>query len=624
MFDDITYFDGAYYEGKYHTVIKPTSVELLGNYFEEGYITDDYFQENDGGIFSLTATGDTYISRWSDTNRPIDWTFTKGNGAVTDYSFDGTIKKFGSHSLLLPGESGYHFVESDPLFKTAVTPSNVDDYIIEFWFYFTDLDFDIAPLFSMGSASWLNNNSNIDGTATDIFIYARNRRLEATVQTWPNYPTTSTLTTLANNTSTQFSNNTWTKCSLQYTASTKTYKLYINNGLIDTQGVGTGEPNAFTANSSMYLYEGNFDTEDKRYDNVIMRYTANDRSSTTVEYPGSEQDLVYTKFNNNFDDTLTLDVFFDGDLTSTASLTASGLLSVDASANLSSTASATTDATAQFSSAASLTSTATLSATPEKILTGNSTINAAATMSIDAVKIVSANASTPANATLDIDYTRVREFDTEFDAIGSVLAAAGKVGDFFIDMDSQVSLVADGVISVDLGANMSSAFSTTTEGTRIRTGNSSMSASASIQETSTRLRRAASALSVSTDIQVETRSIRSTSVNLDISASLNTIVGKTTGSVVQLDSEFAIQFIGGSLTTGAASFSSAFTQSAKGLIINLDQYVYYIPVETRVNTISSETRSHSVRPEIRAHSVDTETRLQTIRTEDRTFEIKGT
>ena len=628
MFDDITYFDGEYYEGKYHTVIKQSSVELLGDYFEEGYITDDYFQENDGGVFSLTADPTSIADRWADTNRPINWSFVKGNGAVTDYSFSTSNKKFGSHSLLLPGESGYHYVVSDPIFKTAVLPSDTDDFSIEFWFYFTDDDADIAPLFSFGSSAWLTNDANISGSSTDIFIYARNNRLEATVRVWPNYPSSDSVETLADATSTAFTDNSWTKAALTYTASTKTYALYINTGttnqLVDSRAISaTYDANQFRTDGEMYLYEGNFDTETKYYDNIHMRYGANGLHGAS-EYPGSEEDLVYTKFNNNFDDDTTLEIFGNASLSSSATITADATVSITGASSMSSVTSLTASANVTKLSSSSLSSAASLSSDVNRIQTGASNLTCSATMSATAVKTVTVSSSPSGAATLSIDYNRTRNFDTDFDVIGSTIIAAGKVGDFFVDADIIASLTVDGFVIVNGAASLSSAFNTQTDATRTRSTSTSISASATIAETSTRLRRASSSLAAATSVSIDTRTIRDTSVAMSAAHSLSTIIGKTTGSVVDLESAFDISMLGGSLTPSSASINATFTQITTGFIINLAQYVYYIPVESRLNTISSETRSHSVRPETRAHSVNIETRSQTIRTEDRIHEVKGT
>lgn len=628
MFDDITYFDGAYYDGKYHTVIKPTSVELLGNYFEEGYITDNYFQENDGGVFSLTADPTTIADRWADTNRPISWSFVKGNGAVTDYSFSSSNKKFGSHSLLLPGETGYHYVVSDPIFKTGVLPSDTDDWSIEFWFYFTDDDTDIAPLFSFGSSAWLNNNANIDGSTTDIFIYARNNRLEATVRVWPNYPSNDAVETLADNTSTAFTDNSWTKAALTYTASTKTYALYINTGttnqLVDSRAISSSyDANQFRTDGEMYLYEGNFDTETKYYDNIHMRYGANGLHGAS-EYPGSEEDLVYTKFNNNFDDDTTLELFGNASLSSAATITADATVSITGASSMSSVSTLTASANVTKLSSSSLSSAASLSSDVNRIRTGASNLTCSATMSATGVKTVTVSSSQSSSATFSIDYNRTRNFDTDFDVIGSTVIAAGKVGDFFVDADIVATLTVDGFVIVDGAATLSSAFDHQVDAIRTRSTSSNVSASATIAETSIRLRRASSSLAAATSVTIDTRTIRETSVAMSAAHSLSSIIGKTTGSVVSLDSAFDISMLGGSLTPSSASISGIFTQTANGFIVNLAQYVYTIPTESRLNTVEGETRLHSVRSESREHSVSAESRIFSIREEDRIHEVEGT
>ncbi len=625
MFDDITYYDGEYYEGKYHTVIKPSSVELLGDYIEEGYITDDYFQEEPPAVFSLEASPISYQSKWVDTNRPIEWSFVKSSGA--DYSFDTTTVKYGSYSLKLPGDSGYRYVKSDLLFPTSIVPSNVEDYIIEFWFYWNDTDADNNHLFSMGNNAWLANSLNITSLDnTDILIYQNGtRRLSATIRVWNNYPTSDTSLVLGGGLTQQWTNNAWNKVALQYTASTKTFRLTINNTEIDARSLSaTQVPHRLHTDTRFWLYEDNFSADDKYIDNFRFTYGSNTIGSNVTEHAGSIDDIVFTKFENNFDDSLGIILDIDETLASTTSLSVAastavgGIVDLDATFTISSSSTVLTGGIADIGTSVSI------SAEANKVQNAVATINSSTTTSATGVKIVSADSSNDSSFAITTDNTRILFGESDFDSIGSVVAAVGKVGDFFANVDIQTSLTADAAITIEGAATIDSSFATQSVSQRNRTADSTIATTTTIANTARRLRTAATQLDSNASISASAFNLKQFGADFEVDFGTTATGNVLTDAILNLNIQAGFTGQGAKLVSADANINTITSISIKGFIVNLVQYVYYIPVETRVNTISSETRSHSVRPETRAHSVDIETRSQTIRTEDRIHEVKGT
>lgn len=630
MFDDITYFDGEYYEGKYHTVIKPNSVELLGDYIEEGYITDDYFQEEPPAVFSLEASPISYQSRFNSNNlRPFDIEF---DSLAT---FDSTIKKYGTHSLEL-GFGGYaisEFINQDDFsFPPTAFEINADSsFCFEGWFYIeahpNDMVVNIEPLLwaiglgGIDDMDELSSSSNLciavgvdPGTGTNFSTYAP----VAVVNSQSGFTRMVGSYTMAPDT--------WYHIALTRDTSGN-LDLRINDS---SSATATNSGRIVNSITERLKFANNFNTAlfndpDKVYvDSFIASYNDDTVRGYSSAPNGGLNDIVHYRFDNNLNDDTS--VFFNVNETysTNASLSATALATVGTITTISAAASLSVDAQALKDASSSLSSSASLTATGTNLQSASSTLSSSAIISITGSKRVTTSSSVSSSADIDIDYNRIRNFDTEFDVIGSTVIAAGKVGEFFVNADITASLTADGIIKVDGAAILNSAFDTQTDANRTRSTSSSVSASATIAETSTRLRRSSSSLTAATSLITETRSIRETSVAMSAAHSLSTIIGKTTGSVVDLESAFDISMLGGSLTPSSASINATFTQITNGFIINLAQYVYYIPVESRLNTISSETRSHSVRPETRAHSVDIETRSQTIRTEDRIHEVKGT
>lgn len=634
MFDDITYFDGAYYDGKYHTVIKPSSVELLGDYFEEGYITDDYIQEQPPGVFSLEAAPISYQSRFDSNNlRPFDIEFD----SIT--TFDSTIKKYGTHSLEI-GFGGYaisEFINQDDFtFPPTTFEINADSsFCFEGWFYLeadpVDMLANIEPLlWSIG----LNSSDSMGIDDMDELSSSSALCIAVGVDPGSGNPGTYAPVAVVN------SQSGFTRMVGSYTIAPDTWyhialtrdtsgnlDLRINNS---SSATATNSGRIVNSTSERLKFANNFNTSlfndpDKVYvDSFIASYNDDTVRGYSSSPNGGEYDIVHYRFDNTFDDDTTVVFNIDETYSSTASLSANGLTTVGIIQTLSAVASLSANAQVSIDASSSLSSTANLTATVTKIKSASSTLSSNATISITASKTANTSSSVSSAADIAIDYTRTRNFDTEFDVIGSTVVAAGKVGEFFIDADITASLTADGIIQVGGAASLSSAFDIQIEATRTRNADSNMSASATIAETSTRLRRASSSLAAATSVTIDTRTIRETSVAMSAAHSLSSIIGKTTGSVVNFESAFDISMLGGSLTPSSASISGIFTQTANGFIVNLAQYVYTIPTESRLNTVEGETRLHSVRSESREHSVSTESRIFSIRAEDRIHEVEGT
>lgn len=635
MFDDITYYDGEYYEGKYHTVIKPSSVELLGDYIEEGYIADDYFQEEPPGVFSLEAAPVSYQSRRSaDDLRPFDIEFD----SIT--AFDSTIKKYGTHSLEI-GFGGYaisEFINQDDFSSppTAFEINADSSFCFEGWFYLEarpiDMVVNIEPLLwsiGLNSADSMGTDDMDELSSSSALCIA----VGVDIGSGAGYNKYAPVAVI--NTQSGFTrmvgnytmvHDTWYHIALTRDTSGN-LDLRINNS---SSATATNSGRIVNSTSERLKFANNFNTSvsgdpDNVYvDSFIASYNDDTVRGYSSVPNGGLNDIVHYRFDNTFDDDIGIIFDIDETYSSTASLSATALTTVGTITTISAAANLSADGQVSKTASSSLSSTASLSATGTKFQSAGSTVSSSASLSITPSKTTNTSSSVSSAADISIDYTRTRNFDTEFDVIGSTVVAAGKVGEFFIDADITASLTADGIIQVAGAASLSSAFDTQIEAKRTRTADSSMSVSATIAETSAIIRSTSSSLSSSADLTAGTSPIKSTSVDMSAAHSLSSIIGKTSGNVAVLDSAFDISMLGGSLTPSSASINVVFTQTVRGFIVNLAQYVYTIPSESRLNTVEGETRLHSVRSESREHSVSTESRIFSIRAEDRIHEVEGT
>ena len=160
---DLTYFDGDYYDGKYHTVVKLGVPGTAGGYFESNYFDGAYFYDPaNSSIFTLTADAISFQSRWADTHRPVSlnyFTFEQGVGhsSSTNYSFNSSNKKEGSHSFEFPTLEGNgegteaFYLKSDQVLSTG----DIDNksWVFDFWYYNEYSDSDNILIATIGNST---------------------------------------------------------------------------------------------------------------------------------------------------------------------------------------------------------------------------------------------------------------------------------------------------------------------------------------------------------------------------------------------------------------------------------------------------------------------------------------
>lgn len=634
MFDDITYFDGAYYDGKYHTVIKPSSVEIQGDYFEEGYITDNYIQEQPPAVFSLEAVPISYQSRFDSNNlRPFDIEFDR----LT--AFDNTIKKYGTHSLEI-GYTGYAISEvinqDDFSFPPTAFEINADSsFCFEGWFYIEanpiDMVVNIEPLlWSIG----LNSADSMGIDDMDELSSSSSLCIAVGVDPGSGNPGTYAPIAVVN------SQSGFTRMVGSYTMAPDTWyhialtrdtsgnlDLRINNS---SSATATNSGRIVNTTSERLKFANNFNTTvtndpDKVYvDSFIASYNDDTVRGYNSSPNGGEYDIVYYRFDNDGNDDTSILFDVDATLASTASLSCSASTAVGGIVDLDATFTITSSSNVLKSGTADIDSTVSISADAIRIQNTSATLNASTSTSATGIKIVSADSSNDSSFGITADSTRILFGTSDFDSIGSVVAAIGKVAPFFANVDIQTSLTVDGAVKVEGAATIDSDFTVSPQSTRNRTTDSTISTTTTIANTARRLRTAATQLDSNASISANAFNLKPFGVALDTEFGTNISANVITNTSANLSSEINITGQGALLVDASANISNIITISVNGLIVNLVQYVYTIPTETRLNTVESETRLHSVRSESREHSVSTESRLFSIRAEDRIHEVEGT
>lgn len=642
---DLTYFDGDYYDGKYHTVVKLGVPGTAGGYFESNYFDGAYFYDPaNSSIFTLTADAISFQSRWTDTHRPVSMNYFEfeqgvGHSSSTNYSFNSSNKKEGSHSFEFPNLEGNgegteaFYLKSDQVLATG----DIDNksWVFDFWYYNEYSDTDNILIATIG------NNTNapvIQPPFTDtnikLQIYEDSGDLKARCLN-----NNGTLIDLNQNQNNNILRNNWNHISVVYDHANSNITLRLNQNDSSTNWVDrkTGSfDEIFTGTTNVMLHQPYWNynnaasvgsrSSEVNFDLVRFAYDTTSYTRTIADVENTENTLLLSRLNNNLDDDITLNLLANSTLANTSSLSASLLTVQNAIATLTSQANITSSAiNSLLAVPQTLDISASLSAEGVVVKQANSnlsslfnldtTANKTALLQSDDLDVV---ANTNITATIDKGVSA----DLSGVFTPTITALAQKANDITLQSVSNVDCSAG--ITKQGASTVNSSFSIATDAIKTQNVESDLSCNAAISSTATRTFSNAATLNsqfgiftgfgrfvsaesninslFTTDIQALKQVV--TETNIEVITSLNSLLAYNAFANIDLD--------------------SVFDTSAETFIINLDQYVYYVPVETRVNTISSEIRSHSVRPEIRAHSVNKETRLQTIRTEDRVHEVKGT
>lgn len=349
---DLTYFDGDYYDGKYHTVVKPVTVGV-SDYFETDYIEADYFFRPPATEFNLNVDAFTFVSKWNNTQRPVTWTpkvfETVSPTTTTDYNFNSTTKKEGTHSFFFDNNTDTgktFFLESSPAFVTNGLQNK--DWALSFWYYYDDGDPDNILMCAIAD-TFETTEPPFNDTDQQVQFYHTNAGRVA-VRTYNNADNQVELSTdLA------MTIDAWNFISLVYDHSEKKVTLRLNysfnnTGYFDEVTSITAFDEIFESDNRVFLYYPSFYANNDAPGFDLFKFEGNTTSiSTSVSTVANTEDtLVLARFNNDFTDDLALEIDAESTLSTDAALSIDAEIVIGISSTLSTQANITSNANAAF------------------------------------------------------------------------------------------------------------------------------------------------------------------------------------------------------------------------------------------------------------------------------------
>lgn len=240
---------------------------------------------------------------------------------------------------------------------------------------------------------------------------------------------------------------------------------------------------------------------------------------------------------------------------------------------------------------------------------------------LDVVKEARADLTVSASMVTEINV--IKNAEADLIAFYSQVAAAGAVGDFFVNMDSSASIstvadrtrlnsalltantvqVAVGNITRSIGAELENSAGVSADINRIVQLSSSVQGNSEIAVVARRIRDHSAELNSEFGAVIDAGVIPGQSFEINSEFALSASATVIRSSAATLNTQSSVEALAGVAFQGAADLTGFVSIISINKILNVDQYVYMVPRETRTFGIQKETRVFKIQQEIRTYSI---------------------
>ena len=480
----------------------------------------EFFEADLSSEFTSSANAIEYVSRFTNSDRPIGWSFYQfANGSYfpsTSYAFDSTIYKYGTHSLALTTTN--RFATSDTIDLNNFN-TQTGNWVFEFWYRADNITAADDVFIAQFTENTYANFESIDRFGptpyfNDLRIYRESDTGRIAIRVADKL--------LLGPLGSQIDNDTWYHMAVVYTSGTLNF--YLNGVLRIT------EPNCliYYDNPRIHLINDiGFGNTRAWFDNVRLAINATDYH-----------------YNTDADNDLNTKILarFDGNLADDTSLT--------------------------FSGAANLNTTAGLTATLNGTAQGSADLTAFYSQ-LSAVGRVSdffANADMVAGANITAD--RIRSVVADIDSTSELSAAVNKIaaGVSTVDAISDIATVGVGVFAA--ASSLQTAADMVPVATKTASGASSVSAETTASATGNITANRGAELNVAGAVVAEAEIFKDTGAVLESVSSLNAGVGTIKSAEVLLSAFYSQLSAVGRVSDFFINPDVAFGLSAQAVLIS--------------------------------------------------------
>ena len=584
---------------------------------------------------SLTATPIEFRSKWLGTTRPVSMSVVRWNSSSevwesdTNFSFDSSVKKYGTHSLKLEEHTGFTHRSAKTETLGLPTSDRGKDWAVDFWFQTDYIDADNNAIISASSNA---GNNPLPGYQEDpssvtsdfhFVVYHDSGRLFLRAKN-----NSGTFQLGTSSTSYDISSNTWYHIQVIYDQSASTLTLKRGTNTVATL---SGDFDIYwSTNTALYLHLPQQSANpagsvysDFFFDELHFQIGSNTTNSAGYSY-GSLDTKLLQHFDNNFtDDTATLleDSPSLGVVTS-ASSTISGI--VQASATLDTNAGFTITAVATKVGETQLDVVASTTCSGDRVRFADSTQTSVFGIAIDALRIRLADATLSGTGGFAVTANLTRKADAELEAnFGlSATGSTNKLGSSTVStvfsttcsgdrirlgvstQNTTASLTSTGVANRNTSAVLDTNAGFTCSAVATKVGETQLDATTSMSTTPNRLRGVVSTQAGVTSMACTGLRITPIVITQACTTSMSTTPVVTRSATSDLTTEHTVTALGGAIFQGSATLPGFVATVTVNKVLHVDQFVYVIPSETRTYTIPAETRTHSISQENRTYTLE--------------------
>ena len=585
---------------------------------------------------SLTSTPIEYRSKWLGATRPIDFSVVRWNPnseawvSDTNFSFDSSVKKYGTHSLKLHEHTGFTHRSAKTETLGLGVSDRGKDWAVDFWFQTDYVDADENAMLSVSSNS--SNNpfpgyQEDPGSVTsdfDFVVYHDGGRLKLRAQN-----NSGTFILGSSSASYDISSNTWYHIQVIYDQSASTLTLKRGTNTVAT--LSGSFDNYWTGNTSLFLHNPQQSANpagsvysDFFFDELHFRVGNNDINSAGYSYGDFDDTRVLAHFDGNFNDDLAVELDGAATIDSVASVSATLGGTINASATLNTNAGFTLNAVATKVGETVLNVVASATISGDRVRIADSTQNSAFGIAADALRIRTASATLSGTGGFAVDAVLTRKADAELTATFGLTATGttNKLGEADLSTQFSTSIVGDRIrlgsstqnattslTSTGVANRNTSAVLDTNAGFVItavatKVGETQLDAVATMSTTGDRFRGVTATITATASASAVPTRISPIVIDADCSSTLTATPVVTRSASSTLTAEHTLTALTGAVFQGSATLPGFTAVISVNKILHVDQFVYVIPSESRTYTIPAETRTHSVTQENRTYTIE--------------------
>jgi hypothetical protein len=534
--------------------------------------------------FTSTANAIEYVSRFTNNDRPVGWSFfelssTGSYFSSNDFTFDNTIYKYGTHSLAITQPNNFGRTDVIDLEGFGTVTGN---FVFEFWYRAANItaadDVFIAELSNADFA----NFTSIDRFGPTPFFNTMRIYREADVG---RIAIRVADKLLIGPLGSQINDNTWYHMAAVFI--NRTLNFYLNGTLTFNEPLASIN---LTTPRIHLINDCGFNNTRVFFDNVRLATNTTDfQYNADIENDSNTQ--VLARFDGNLADDTSLTFEGAANLNSTANITPTITGTANAAADLTAFYSQLTAAGRVSDFFVNADAVATITTLGDRIRAVEATLASESNIAAEANRIVDGSAALNSTAAVEITSTITADTDVSVNSAFAAEITSTKITDTVVDLNSSAQFTVVAARIAQATSNLDSEFNVNITSEVVKSITADLNSTVAVAVTGGTIKNASVELAAFYSQVTAAGAVGDFFVNADASASITATVAKTAGAganvtatvgfAVELDrirninsninTEFDIDCAVNTVRSGAAELSSQSNIAVTGARIRFAQ-----------------------------------------------------